>query len=295
MSTQAYSSVEQPEIYHGKDGDFKSFPYSAAFIYETKDGTKRDVVCTGIFLSSNWVLTAAHCINNFRSYIDQYGVKILVLNGGDGNIKKPLFTYETLEFHNNPKYSDAHDPDTEFVSHDYGLVKIKNDHHQCFKSNAHFKACFRRLFSYNKIKIPSLEEARSYLTVGTNLTTVGFGLDETDKISWHLKHTELPTIAIDQARNIYRTYLEGRGFPKEEVERYLEIEVHEKFIFTNSGLTSTCYGDSGGPLIFKKKKKVFLFGVASWGTGGEASNCGGMSSFSSLLFDDGWINSIMNR
>ena len=282
------------KIYNGTYTNFSKYPHSAALIYENKQTDLYGLGCSGIFLNTRWILTAAHCIDTFNNLISKKDAKIYVLNGGIGDLKESLFKFKATKFIKNPLYQDAHEPGVEIVSHDYGLIKIEFDRTQCKKSSTHRKACRDIRRAISKLTIPSNELRKRILPTGVSIRMIGYGKDQDNWQPWHIAYVDIPTVPLKFVRRKYNDYLLERGFPQDEINMYIKLEVHEKYIFSYHPLKSGCFGDSGAPMIVEKYGIQYLLAVHSWGTANE-NDCDGIGAHSSLSFDDGWLNKTMMR
>jgi hypothetical protein len=133
----------QPVI-NGHDAPEKSYPWQAYLHGETKWR------CGGVLISSQWVLTAAHCLTQYDLAFVVLGIKNLVNQSSNYVIRTPMLQI------NHPKYNN--------FDHDIALIKINeavefNDYirpaclpqdDNTFESN---NECFLTGFGFTDLKI----------------------------------------------------------------------------------------------------------------------------------------------
>lgn len=111
-------------------------------------------------------------------------------------------------------------------------------------------------------------------------TIIGYGEDHTHMTTSSMKQIILPIVSHRECHNYF--------YP-------LGITISRDLVCVKNGdyYSTPCRGDSGGPLLIsKKKKKMFLFGVVSFGL----SQCGeikGYTVFTNAFYYIHWINNIL--
>lgn len=109
-TTTVVTEVNNDKIVGGKDADAKNWP-SIVAIY--RDG---DFICGGTIINDEWVLTAAHCVENFRE--NQYYFDVLV-----GMLRKN--SKSSLQYSRKVvKVVIKEDFDSTYLKNDLALLKV---------------------------------------------------------------------------------------------------------------------------------------------------------------------------
>ncbi len=228
-------------------------PATAMLIYDSGAGASK-AICSATLVAPNAVLTAAHC---FCFVGTKTGSNRFFRNSRQCRRGK----YSRLG-----KAIQALDPNYHkiFMPH-AGFRHIK-------KVVIHRKFSWRRNYPRADLAIAILDEpvvdVRSVplneqrrIRPGTKLTAIGFGSRNTRKDD--NKPVNLEKVVFDSG---FRTSASVRTGRCRRLERYRSLICWDyNPDGSRSSLSSTCSGDSGGPLILEKDKKTYLAGVISAG------------------------------
>ncbi|XP_058829459.1 collagenase-like [Topomyia yanbarensis] len=102
--------AEESRIINGEDAELGQFPYQAKLLIQTEQGR---ALCGGSLISEEWVLTAAHCVEDARSVEVTLGAVDLNDQGNDGRT-----VMNTKKYIIHPDYQAAS------ASNDVAVVKL---------------------------------------------------------------------------------------------------------------------------------------------------------------------------
>lgn len=271
--TKKDAKILSTSIMNGKSVDEKdSLASSVVGIYNTKE----KFICTGSLITSNIVLTAAHCMPKRAS-----DVKIVFATNIDYimNTREMDILQEHALTATDFRVSPSWDPKNETVEIDTGdiaIIKFKGTVPAGYKP-----ATF----------LPNKDD----LKVGTMVTLAGYGVDSVEMTEIDPKKYRKLEEAIEFGdvfcSGDWKNY--GTCF---EIERSGDGELrtttapisilYETEVRLNEKQAGTCNGDSGGPAYLLKDGVYYLFGVTSRGS----ELCNEVGVYTNALAWKTWID-----
>jgi secreted trypsin-like serine protease len=223
----APAQAEAPDILGGREAEPGAWPWQVALVSSFQDNAYLGQICGGTLIGAEWVLTAAHCVNN----------------------KEPSFIEALVGAH---RLSDTGErvKVAQIIQHaDYDPTQLDND------------LALLRLSAPVTYTPISLYQA---ITGATELdfmraTVIGWGAKSVTfdwffisfEYSDALREVSLPLVSQAQCRqNLY----------------YEDITDNMLCAGYETLSKGTCYGDSGGPLMVQKPDASWAqIGIVSWG------------------------------
>lgn len=163
----------QPKIVNGKSAYIGQFPYFAQLTFLTNNGSSS--ICGGSLITDKFILTAAHCTEDFEAAKVILGY--LTMHNNSGTQK---FTILRNEFYVHPDF------DLDSVPNDIALLRLPQ------------KAKFTLTVQPIKLAIRALDQYIDVIAVGSGLTK-----PQNYKMSSILQYTELKTIPNSMCVKFY--------------------------------------------------------------------------------------------
>ncbi|RWS26437.1 serine protease 27-like isoform X1 [Leptotrombidium deliense] len=240
-------------IIGGKEAKRGAYPFHVAFL----DSRSDFYFCAGTLVNNRWIITAAHCMynENLFSFVAVVGALKMT-----SEAKKSHRKYAIEKFKIHPNYT--HSP---YFMYDIAVVKLKSD---VVFDNYTGVACLPS----NDMSDPE--------QIFDNLVVAGFGKTSADSLS---SSEILMDVDLQQ-----RNQSECKQIYNRKRERYTD-----KHICANDQGKDVCNGDSGGPLLTRRRGSLFFVGAVSWGV-----ICGGYkypSVFTRITAYEDWFKQYINE
>eukprot|EP00559_Dactyliosolen_fragilissimus_P005023 CAMPEP_0184871636 /NCGR_PEP_ID=MMETSP0580-20130426/40833_1 /TAXON_ID=1118495 /ORGANISM="Dactyliosolen fragilissimus" /LENGTH=557 /DNA_ID=CAMNT_0027374323 /DNA_START=49 /DNA_END=1719 /DNA_ORIENTATION=+ len=221
--------VERLALVGGSTSEVDRYEYAVRLL--NKSGY---FVCGGSLITSDLVLTAAHC----EKFLEGGKAEIKNHNVHVNNIGQEIFDIESMIKH--PDFINRNG-----LHDDVMIVKLRG----------------------NSIVKPVALNKSNTVNSGQPLTVIGWGrLGEKHSLSDTLKEAK-----VDYIPNEVCKYSQGSFIHKSGMVNYLGL-IHDDNmcalgVHENGNVKDSCYGDSGGPLIIKGNhpSQDIQVGIVSWG------------------------------
>lgn len=171
----------QPKIVNGKSASIGQFPYFAQLLFLTNNGSSS--ICGGSLITDEFILTAAHCTEDFETAKVILGY--LTMNNNSGTQK---FIVLRREFYIHPDF------DLDSVPNDIAVLRLPQ------------KAKFTLTVQPIKLAIRKIEQYIDVIAIGSGLTK-----PQKHKMSSILQYTELKTIPNSMCVKFYPFLENVRG------------------------------------------------------------------------------------
>ncbi|CAF2563150.1 unnamed protein product [Rotaria sp. Silwood2] len=247
------------KIINGQSSNQGAWPWMVSY------GPKRIHVCGGALITSEYIITAAHCLhsNDKNNPIDitNIEIRIGITNLNDVTYEN-LFSIRKVILHND------FNPNT--YKNDIALIRLDRS---VIQSDTIQMLCLPRFTSY------------IYPRVNTTVIAIGWGhtidplIDSNSQISTQLQQTFLPILPIIKYNNNNTNLCFNQEIDSPNQQFCAGYE---------NGLSDTCQADSGSPLMFFNEQHWELVGIVSYGIGCAQKMLPGVYTRVSAYID--WIH-----
>ncbi|XP_060744879.1 transmembrane protease serine 5 [Tachysurus vachellii] len=235
-----------PRIIGGIDATLGRWPWQVSLYYSNRH------TCGGSIITSQWIITAAHCVSTYRLHqVSSWVVYAGIVTRNAAKLAQYMgYTVEKIIYNKNYNHR-SHDSDI-------ALVKLRNP-----------------LNFSDTIRPVCLPQYNHELPGGTLCWISGWGYTQPDEVHIPdtLKEAQVPLISTKKCNS--SCMYNGEITPRMLCAGHTE------------GNIDACQGDSGGPLVCQDDNVWRLVGVVSWGTGcAEPNHPGVYTKVAEFL---GWI------
>uniref|UniRef100_A0A8C9R3X5 Transmembrane protease serine 5 n=1 Tax=Scleropages formosus TaxID=113540 RepID=A0A8C9R3X5_SCLFO len=235
-----------PRIIGGDEARLGRWPWQVSLYYSNRH------TCGGALITSRWVVTAAHCVHNYRlPQVSSWVVYAGIVTRSSAKVAQHSgHVVEKIVYNKNYNHK-THD-------NDIALMKLKTP-----------------LNFTDAVKPVCLPKYSRDLPGGTQCWISGWGYTSPDDV--HIPDTlrEAPVPLISTKKCNSSCMYNGEITARMLCAGYTE------------GKMDACQGDSGGPLVCQDENVWRLVGVVSWGTGcAEPNHPGVYTKVAEFL---GWI------
>ena len=248
---------EDERVANGEDAVSKQFPHQVLILTFYEDN--KIAYCSGSILNEEWVLTAAHCLE------ENLGKFKLIAVAGDiyasekrGSVGRKVLN-STKWFQHELFSSDGD------IGHDIALIKLSEK------------------LTFNEFVQP-IARAVDDLKEGTRCTASGWGLTEKIDVSDVLRWGVVETLSHSVCERVF----------KSTTTKFADSQY---CVGDRDKTVGPCSGDSGSPLtcLEPTSKKAYVHGVLSYGSA-EDDECGQLPVvYTKVASFDAWINEIIKN
>ncbi|KAG4065746.1 hypothetical protein HA402_012424 [Bradysia odoriphaga] len=237
------------------------WPWHTA-IYRNKDNQPFPVYqCGGTVISSNSVLTAAHCVSRFGEPMQSNQIQVSLgrLNLDVHESSGQNFTVAEVIIH----------PDFEFTDLNNDIAILRLSTHATYNNYVQ-PIC---MWPSNKKDLSEI--------VGRAGMVVGWGQTEKGEMSRTLREASITVVNSRKCLAAYRDFA-----------MHVILETHFCAGLRNG--TSTCLGDSGGSMTFEESGVYYIRGILSLAPADNQSMCDSMeySHFTDVVHYLSWIEEV---
>jgi len=247
----------------GQDGeaDMAEWPWHAAILEKPQDL----YVCGSTLLDESWILTAAHCVDDYLPYVESIG-EILKVRLGEYDVSttaEPLrheeFNITSIVVH--PGFNNS------TLVHDIALLRLEKP--------------AKRKQNIDVVCMPKPDDFKHHLSDDSvKCYVTGWGRrSETSEHSLVLKEIQVPLWSHDTCNGALQAQF-GPAYV-----------LPDTTICAGAEGRDACDGDGGGPLVCEKHGQWYQMGIVSFGIGCGRRNVPGV--YTSVKEYSDWIEHII--
>lgn len=251
VDLKSLNSRRRKRIVGGEDAVEHSWPFLVSVRVKRN---KSEHHCGGTLITDQHVLTAAHCVllylkmlNHFKLNVSQLGSLIEVQVGLNEHERDPK--YLTKDHVYDVEYVDIHEKfgyTTDSFYNDIAIIKLKR------------KVNLNRP-EVNVACLPNLNDSNAnQVRNGDNVVAIGWGsyAEEYNYTAYVRDYIQQAVFTVKDTNDVTcNSGKIGNDWDKN----------HTLCADGNNKRMSTCYGDSGGPVLAYRNDRWILFGIISFG------------------------------
>ncbi|XP_032783777.2 uncharacterized protein LOC116921556 isoform X1 [Daphnia magna] len=227
------NTLGQPKIVKGEPTKPGAYPWQVG-VRVRNSGRGDNHWCGATIISEHFILTAAHCMEDFPKGL--YVLRVGDYNTEDSDIEEDQFTVERMHFHEEFGQGGH-------LNNDIALIRVKKKGNRGIRFGSHVQP----------LCLPTPDTA---YVPGTNCTIAGWGSPGQPGAAFAIK-LQSATVPILSDDTCKAPYVYGPD----------RIKVGMFCAGLLEGGVDACQGDSGGGLVCLVDGKPTLMGVISWGFG----------------------------
>ena len=218
------------------------FPWMALLGYKEGDNIK--FKCAGTIINNNYILTAAHCLQD----------NPVTVRVGEHNIDTPV-DCETSNFGSNTVCAPpVQDRDiAEIIGHPKFSLSVRNNDIALIRLASPVNTSVETV---KPICLPFTKKSRSRNYINDEFIVTGWGVTERRTPSPEKLKVDLPILPIENCTTAYRLLA-------------VDINANQQFCVGGQLKKDSCNGDSGGPLLnvvgYTNDARYTQYGVVSYG------------------------------
>ena len=194
-------------------------------------------VCGGFILDENWVITAAHCLEQVA--FAKISAGRLSYGWGSSSENEQVMIVPITRLHMHPDYEEL------TFRNDIGLIHLP----QSLRFNDHVQPIC--ILDEGSCDEQPRSDSNQIDFCASSAISAGWGLNASDLLSDYLKAIDMNILSRHECQQTF--------FPRQIFPQHICVQSHRYG-------EDTCRGDSGGPLFCYQNGKAVAVGIVSFGS-----------------------------